>query len=1051
MVSDDVILEQVEYTYDGAGNVIQIVTRQRYHNAPDNQTGPLNDPGTTPKARVTYLALYPDALGRTVATADYGTNGGAAFTRSATIPARSDTVLVTTVEYDSAGNVLQTTDPKGIVTRYEYDDLGRKVTVIEDDGGTDRTTRATYTPDGLQATLVAENADTGNQTTTYTYGTTLSDSDLATSTLLRTVAYPDSTGGGDTVTFSYNRQGERTTATDQRGCVHTYDRDLLGRLTQDRVTTLGTGVDGAVRRLSATFDVRGLPSLLTSHDHATVGSGSVVNQVQFAYNGFAQLTRDYQSHSGAVNTGSSPNVQLAYANGSANTIRPTSLVYPDGRTLTYDYGTTDGIDDACSRVASLVDDDGGSTHLADYSFLGLGATVVVDFTEPDVKYTLVDLSGTNDPDTGDIYSGLGRFGRVKDCRWYDYGGSADTARLKYGYDRASNRLWREDTVAVSLSKNFDELYAYDGLHRLEDLQRGRLNGGHTSISSKTFAQAWTLDATGNWQGFEEAATGGSLTLDQSRDSNTVNEITGITNSVGSAWATPAHDPAGNMTTIPQPADPTLSYTATFDAWNRLVKLVDDDTSDTVQENQYDARTFRTVRKDYTGGTLSEERHCYYTPGWRCVEERLGSSPDSADPDRQFVWGNRYIDDLVCRDRDTDANGSLDERLYATQDANWNVVALIDTTGNVQERYAYSAYGMTNVLTAGFVTRATSSYQWETTYCGYRSDATSGMLAVKFRFYHPALGMWVTRDPIGYGRSDTNLYSYCLSDPVAICDPLGLAPPADSVGSALSDSLLEFFPILNSTAGDVTKGLNAFNNTPGRYQLWIPPNAKGNTAIFGIMDYGANAGRGTPLLRFDSPHPKLPPFSSSFIDVPPGYGYWHININERLTGRPDPHIPVTAPSTFLTPDQLIRLNRALRNVGRYLPVVAVGSDCIRLGQAAATDYQTGGYQNTAEAAGGIVGGWAVAFEGASAGAGTLGYIGGGLGGPLGAGVGTIAGGILGGTGGAFAGDWIGSGIAAELSGASRSRGGSGESTVIPTAGGINWASGGAIGQPCLWTP
>ena len=772
MVSDDVILEQVEYTYDAAGNVILIVTRQRYHNAPDSQTGPLNDPGLAPKARVTYLALYPDALGRIVATADYGTNGGAAFTRSATIPARSDTVLVNSVEFDSAGNVLRTTDPKGIVTRFEYDDLGREVTVIEDDGGTDRTTRATYTPDGLQATLVAENADTGNQTTTYTYGTTLSDSDLATSTLMRTVAYPDSTGGSDTLTYSYNRRGELVTATDQRGCVHTYDRDKLARLIHDRVTTLGSGVDGAVRRLSASYDVRGRAYKLTSWNNASVNSGDVVNECFFVFNSFRQLITDYQSHSGAVNTSTSPKVQLAYADGSANTVRPTSLVYPDGRTLTYGYGATDGIDDACSRVASLIDDDGPNTHLADYSFLGLGVTVVVDFTEPDVKYTLVDLSGTNDPDTGDIYSGLDRFGRVKDCRWYDYGGSADTARLKYGYDRASNRLWREDTVATSLSKNFDELYAYDTLHRLADLQRGRLNGGHTSIGSKTFAQAWTLDATGNWQGFEEAATGGSLTLDQSRDSNTVNEITGITNSVGSAWVTPAHDPAGNMTTIPQPADPTVSFTATFDAWNRLVKLVDDDTSDTVQENEYDARTFRTVRKDYTGGTLSEERHCYYTPGWRCLEERLGSSPDSTDPDRQFVWGNRYIDDLVLRDRDSDTNGSLNERLYATQDANWNIVALTDTSGTVQERYAYAAYGLTKVLDSGFVVRTSSSYGWETTYCGYRWEVGSALLAVRNRYLHPVLGVWLTRDPIGY-VGGINLFEYCVASPLSHLDPFGL--------------------------------------------------------------------------------------------------------------------------------------------------------------------------------------------------------------------------------------------------------------------------------------
>ena len=48
------------------------------------------------------------------------------------------------------------------------------------------------------------------------------------------------------------------------------------------------------------------------------------------------------------------------------------------------------------------------------------------------------------------------------------------ARLQYGYDRASDRLWRVDLVAQSLGKDFDELYSYDGLHRLKDIQRGLL-------------------------------------------------------------------------------------------------------------------------------------------------------------------------------------------------------------------------------------------------------------------------------------------------------------------------------------------------------------------------------------------------------------------------------------------------------------------------------------------------------------------------------------------------------------------------------------------------
>jgi hypothetical protein len=78
----------------------------------------------------------------------------------------------------------------------------------------------------------------------------------------------------------------------------------------DRVTTPGSGVDGAMRPISSTNEVRGMRESVTSYDNATVGSGSIVNDTKFTYNNFAQLTADYQSHSGAVNTGSSPILRI---------------------------------------------------------------------------------------------------------------------------------------------------------------------------------------------------------------------------------------------------------------------------------------------------------------------------------------------------------------------------------------------------------------------------------------------------------------------------------------------------------------------------------------------------------------------------------------------------------------------------------------------------------------------------------------------------------------------------------------------------------------------
>ena len=74
------------------------VTNQRFHDA--TGTGPLNGPnGTQPKGRRSYTASWFDPIGRTIAFADYGTNGGAALIRPESVPERSDIVLVSSQRY----------------------------------------------------------------------------------------------------------------------------------------------------------------------------------------------------------------------------------------------------------------------------------------------------------------------------------------------------------------------------------------------------------------------------------------------------------------------------------------------------------------------------------------------------------------------------------------------------------------------------------------------------------------------------------------------------------------------------------------------------------------------------------------------------------------------------------------------------------------------------------------------------------------------------------------------------------------------------------------
>jgi RHS repeat-associated protein len=146
--------------------------------------------------------------------------------------------------------------------------------------------------------------------------------------------------------------------------------------------------------------------------------------------------------------------------------------------------------------------------------------------------------------------------------------------------------------------------------------------------------------------------------------------------------------------------------------------------------------------------------------------------------KQYVWGTRYIDELVLRDQDTSSppNGTLNQRHYALQDANFNVVAIVGTSGSVVRRFDYDAYGHSTTLEADY-TPGAYEYDFEYRYAGYRWDYETHLLQVRNRWYHPRLGRWVSRDPVGYGEGDANLFGYVGNSPVTWSDPFGLQAAA----------------------------------------------------------------------------------------------------------------------------------------------------------------------------------------------------------------------------------------------------------------------------------
>jgi len=209
---------------------------------------------------------------------------------------------------------------------------------------------------------------------------------------------------------------------------------------------------------------------------------------------------------------------------------------------------------------------------------------------------------------------------------------------------------------------------------------------------------------GNWKTFQEDddATLDWDVLDQDRLHNKVNEIDNDDNHAnapgaaitGGSWIVPGYDAAGNMLSGPKPTDPTVRQHYVWDAWNRMVAVYADDDQnpgnpgDLIEEYRYDAlnRRIAKVLPDPENEDKYVRTDYYHSPRGQVVEERYAAN--LADKETlatarkyQYVWGIRYIHAAVLRDADTNSDGDVldqggSERLYYTQDANFNVTALI---------------------------------------------------------------------------------------------------------------------------------------------------------------------------------------------------------------------------------------------------------------------------------------------------------------------------------------------------------------------------------------
>ncbi|MFO0836553.1 MAG: RHS repeat-associated core domain-containing protein [Phycisphaerales bacterium] len=749
-VSGDHVLEESQTSYETTtGHVLMQATISRAHDdLSTGSTGALDSNADADSmkytsgnitGRIQITASWYDELDRVTATCSYGTNGSSGnattFDRTAASspPGSSTSTPVTSYSYNDDGTLKDVTDPRGKVTRKEYDAAGRVVTEISnyvngspsgDNADDDNIVRYVYA-NGLRTKLFVDLdgdnvEDATDQVTTYTYGTTkgasAGDSKVGTGHLLQKVTYPDSSSGTDVVTFAYNAQGQQIWTKDQAGNITETDYDTGGRITHKRVSTLAGGFDGAVRRITMGYTSRGQTQTVTQYDNATAGSGSVVDEVKYTYDDWGNVTLFEQDRNSAVSGGGGGDeYDVAYTyekatpSGGHDCLRRTyqkvNYAGTEKQSLQYEYLSTGNLlDDACSRVTQVK---AGATTVAVYKYLGAGQLVSQQLAEAGVTSARYGSGTAN-------YDRLDRFNRIVKDRWTKDGGSGgDLYSTDITFDESGNITRQVDNLQRNYGGGsnpgvFDASYTIDSRNRLTRTQEGHWNG--SSISTLWRDQQWTLSQTGNWARDKEDLNGdGDFTdtgeVDDTRTHNAANELlTRDTDSNASVNYTLTHDAVGDLT------DDGKDYSYVSDAFGRLRTVKNRGNSAVVAEYTYNGLNMRIGwHYDADADADVDGSDPWYSfaldDRWRVVATFRGSD---TSPKELFAYHNAgangrgsssYIDSVILRNKDANtswtssADGTLEERVYYVQNWRADVSAVLSDTGVVKEWVKYTSYGI----------------------------------------------------------------------------------------------------------------------------------------------------------------------------------------------------------------------------------------------------------------------------------------------------------------------------------------------------------------------
>jgi RHS repeat-associated protein len=688
----------------------------------------------------TTIAYFPDG------TAD-------ASRRKQAISVRSLGNLVTSYQYDAAGNVRYVTDPRGNTVETRYDDQGRPTTVVYPATDEHPVTQSVTHYDLLGRRIEA--IDQEGKVTRYRYD--------ALGRLIEVRQYIDAAAAPGDADFSlsssdariaitrytYDELGNQQTQTDALGRTTTFWTDNLGRRTKrllpkdaaestalsetlqyDEWGNLWKRTDFAGKTTTFGYDTLSrLKSKTADATHPSLAYSHAIARVEYDYDvdGTRTAARTYNASDVQLYTESTPHDErgrldykdttggrLDYSYYANSLLKDTVSSNSGGLNVGYRY-------DEVNRLEAVDDTSTGlPTRTTGYTYNANGSLETL--TQPDAVVHTYD------------YDALNRLRGLVVSRG---------TTLLHTYEYKLNPSGHRRQVIENSTRT--TTYGHDDLYRLKsETIAGDTNGQNGDLS-------YDLDQVGNRKSRTSSMASVLSALNQSYDSR--DWLNGDT-----------YDANGNTITG-QLADLAARGNDLYDFENRLILRTKADGSSI--NLSYDAAGNRIAKNilNSSGQLVSSTAWLVdtnnHTGSAQVVEERSQIANPASQISRTYTYGTQLLSQA------TSFNSQPAIVSYYAFDGHGNVRELTDSSGPVTDRYDYDAFGNL-VFQSGTTANA---YR----YSGEQYDADLGLYYNRARYLNTDSGRFWSMDSYGGNAQDPaslHKYLYAHGNPVNGTDPSG---------------------------------------------------------------------------------------------------------------------------------------------------------------------------------------------------------------------------------------------------------------------------------------